>query len=85
MTGVVEVFGVRHHGPGSARSLVGALDAYEPDCVLIEGTPDADPLLRFVGEVDLVPPVALLAYAPDEPRTAFATFLATARFDAGPR
>ncbi|MGI3784129.1 MAG: DUF5682 family protein, partial [Janthinobacterium lividum] len=72
--GPVEVFGIRHHGPGSARSLVAALDAYEPDCVLVEGPPDADPLLRFVGSAedgdDLVPPVALLAYAPEEPRVA---------------
>ena len=48
--GPVEVFGIRHHGPGSARSLVAALDAYEPDCVLVEGPADADPLLRFVGD-----------------------------------
>ncbi|SEQ71748.1 DUF5682 family protein [Microlunatus flavus] len=68
--GPVEVFGVRHHGPGSARSLVAALDAYDPDCVLVEGPPDADPLLRFVGDPGLVPPVALLAYAPEEPRQA---------------
>ena len=72
--GPVEVFGIRHHGPGSARSLVAALEAYEPDCVLVEGPPDADALLRFVGSADdgddLVPPVALLAYAPEEPRVA---------------
>ncbi|GAA3557243.1 DUF5682 family protein [Microlunatus spumicola] len=68
--GPVEVFGIRHHGPGSARSLVAALDAYAPDCVLVEGPPDADALLRFVGDEDLVPPVALLAYAPEEPRVA---------------
>ena len=35
--GRVEVFGIRHHGPGSARSLVAALQAYQPDAVLIEG------------------------------------------------
>ena len=68
--GPVEVFGIRHHGPGSARSLVAALDAYEPDCVLVEGPADADALLRFVGDEELVPPVALLAYAPEEPRVA---------------
>ena len=68
--GPVEVFGIRHHGPGSARSLVAALEAYGPDCVLVEGPPDADALLRFVGDDDLVPPVALLAYAPEEPRVA---------------
>ena len=36
------VFGVRHHGPGSARSLRRALDALQPDVVLVEGPPDAD-------------------------------------------
>ena len=30
------VFGVRHHGPGCARSLVTALEALNPDAVLIE-------------------------------------------------
>jgi hypothetical protein len=44
----VEVFGIRHHGPGSARSLVAALIDYQPDVVLIEGPADADPLLRWV-------------------------------------
>ena len=42
-----QVFGIRHHGPGSARSLVAALDDFEPDVVLIEGPADADPLLRW--------------------------------------
>ena len=41
----VRVLGVRHHGPGSARAVVRALDAYRPDCVLIEGPADADPLV----------------------------------------
>ena len=41
----VEVFGIRHHGPGSARSLVAALAEYEPDTILIEGPADADPLI----------------------------------------
>lgn len=66
----VRVYGIRHHGPGSARSLVAALDDYRPDCVLVEGPADADPLLAWVGEPGLEPPVALLAYAPDEPRVA---------------
>jgi Family of unknown function (DUF5682) len=66
----VEVFGVRHHGPGSARSLVAALDAYQPDQILVEGPADADPLLPWVGEDDLVPPVALMAYAVDQPGVA---------------
>ena len=64
----VEVFGIRHHGPGSARSLVAALEAYQPDAVLIEGPADADPLLHWVLAEGMEPPLALLAYAPDLPK-----------------
>ncbi|WP_457424515.1 DUF5682 family protein [Roseateles sp. P5_E7] len=60
-------FGIRHHGPGCARSLVRALDALKPDCVLIEGPPEAEALLGAVLHDGMTPPVALLSYAPDEP------------------
>jgi hypothetical protein len=63
----VEVYGIRHHGPGSARSLVVALEAYGPDQVLIEAPADADPVIGWAASEQTVPPVALLAYAPDEP------------------
>jgi hypothetical protein len=63
----VEVFGIRHHGPGSARSLVAALEDYSPDAVLIEGPADADPLLDWVLAEGMEPPLALLAYAPEQP------------------
>ena len=66
----VEVFGIRHHGPGSARSLVAALAEYQPDAVLIEGPADADPLLHWVLADGMTPPLALLGYAPDRPQTA---------------
>jgi hypothetical protein len=29
----LRLFGIRHHGPGSAASLVAALDAFRPDIV----------------------------------------------------
>jgi Family of unknown function (DUF5682) len=66
----VAVFGIRHHGPGSARSVVAALEEYQPDAVLIEGPADADPLLRWVLADGMTPPIALLGYAPDHPQTA---------------
>ncbi|HET7476472.1 MAG TPA: DUF5682 family protein [Dermatophilaceae bacterium] len=66
----VEVFGIRHHGPGSARSLVAALAEYEPDTILIEGPADADPLIRFAVSDGMNPPVALLGYAADTPSVA---------------
>jgi hypothetical protein len=63
-------FGIRHHGPGCARSLEHALDEIRPDCVLIEGPPEADELLAHVLDPAMEPPVALLGYCPDEPRLA---------------
>ena len=76
--GAPHLFGIRHHGPGCARSLMRAFDELNPDCVLIEGPPEADDLLAFVLDEGMAPPVALLGYCPDEPRLAvyhpFATF-----------
>ncbi|WP_132474424.1 DUF5682 family protein [Rhodococcus sp. SMB37] len=63
----VRVFGIRHHGPGSARAVLRALAEFEPDTVLIEGPSDADPLVALAASDDLQPPVALLAYATGEP------------------
>jgi hypothetical protein len=58
----VQLFGIRHHGPGSARALARALDDLQPDVILIEGPPEADGLIGLAGSEDLQPPVALLAY-----------------------
>lgn len=66
----VTVFGIRHHGPGSARSLVAALTASTPDIILVEGPPEGDPLLAHAADRELQPPVALLIYRPDMPRRA---------------
>ncbi|WP_328424440.1 DUF5682 family protein [Streptomyces sp. NBC_00443] len=66
------LLGVRHHGPGSARTVRAALDAAQPRVVLIEGPPEADALIALAGDEDMRPPVALLAHAVDEPgRSAF--------------
>jgi len=64
----IHIFGIRHHGPGSARSLLAALVDLAPDCVLVEGPPDADDILPFALDADMVPPVALLVFVPDAPR-----------------
>ncbi len=62
----VTVFGIRHHGPGSARSLVRSLHSLQPDIVLVEGPPDADAALALAAQAEMKPPVALLIYAPDQ-------------------
>lgn len=66
----VTVFGIRHHGPGCARSLRTALENLRPDCVLIEGPAGAEPLLAHVADIGLDPPVALLSHAVDDPALA---------------
>ncbi|NTV65867.1 MAG: hypothetical protein HGA65_20350, partial [Oscillochloris sp.] len=72
------IFGIRHHGPGSARSLRRALEALAPDAILVEGPPDAEPVLPLLAHPAMHPPVALLVYVADRPRDAvfypFATF-----------
>ena len=64
----VHIFGIRHHGPGGARSLLRALEALRPDCVLIEGPADAQEAITLAANAAMTPPVALLVYVPDEPR-----------------
>jgi hypothetical protein len=66
----VHRLGIRHHGPGSARSLVRALDELRPDIVLVEAPAEATAVLRWVGDPALVPPVALLGYVVDRPHRA---------------
>ena len=62
------IFGIRHHGPGSARSLRDALETLQPDAILVEGPPDADKMLPLVVHPEMQPPVALLIYVPDQPQ-----------------
>ncbi|MGW3180678.1 DUF5682 family protein [Kitasatospora sp. NPDC001119] len=66
----VALLGIRHHGPGSARAVAAALAQWRPDAVLIEGPPEADAIVHLAAEKDLVPPVALLAHAVDDPAKA---------------
>jgi hypothetical protein len=70
MTGGVKVLGVRHHGPGSARSVAAALDEFGPTAVVIEGAPELDAVAPLAASPEMVPPVAGLVYAVTEPRRA---------------
>ncbi|EFH89315.1 DUF5682 family protein [Ktedonobacter racemifer] len=74
----ISVFGIRHHGPGCARSLRQALTEYQPDIVLVEGPPDAQQVLPLCMHQEMRPPVAILIYAPEHPKRAvfypFTTF-----------
>jgi hypothetical protein len=69
-TSPIHVFGIRHHGPGSARSLCESLKTLRPDIVLIEGPPDAQDIIHYAVQSGMEPPVALLVYDPDCPHEA---------------
>ncbi len=62
----IHIFGIRHHGPGSARSLLQALDKLEPDIILVEGPPDAADILPLLTDAEMKPPVAILLYVPED-------------------
>jgi len=63
----IHVYGIRHHGPGCARSLRAALDKLRPDVVVLEGPPDAEEVLPLSAHEGMKPPLALLIYPADEP------------------
>ncbi len=63
----LRLYGIRHHGPGSAASLVRALDAFQPDIVLLECPADGETMLtQLVQHPDVRLPVALLLYNPKQ-------------------
>lgn len=64
----VHIFGVRHHGPGSARSLLHCFRELRPDCILIEGPPEGNDLVKYVTDPEMRPPVAMLLYSAENPR-----------------
>lgn len=67
---MLTLLGIRHHGPGSARSVRAALEKLRPDFILVEGPPDADALIPLAADPGMTPPVALLLYLPDDPQKA---------------
>lgn len=74
----VHILGVRHHGPGSARSVAAALDALQPEVVVIEGAPELDGIAALAADPGMSPPVAGLVYDVASPR--FASFYPLAVF-----
>lgn len=71
--GRLHLLGIRHHGPGSARSVLRALEEIGPARVLVEAPADAQEALAWVGRAGverLTPPVALLGYRVAQPEVA---------------
>lgn len=70
MSDSLHILGIRHHGPGSSRAVLRALESIRPDCVLIEGPPDADEMIALAAHAQMKPPIALLLYQADNPQRA---------------
>ncbi len=70
MIAELHVYGIRHHGPGSARAVLAALERDRPAVLAIELPADLESELAHVGEAGLVPPVALVAYDAKDVRRA---------------
>lgn len=66
----IHLLGIRHHGPGSCRNVLQALERIRPDLILLEGPAEAEALMPFVADSRMRPPVALLGYQPDAPQNA---------------
>lgn len=63
---MIRIFGIRHHGPGSANRLRSALEAFQPDCIAVEAPADVQDALPYVSAFGFEPPVALLVYNPGD-------------------
>ncbi|MEO0341517.1 MAG: DUF5682 family protein [Bacteroidota bacterium] len=62
----IQVFGIRHHGPGSTKRLLKALQGMQPDCLLVEAPYDGEKSFYKIDTEGLQPPVALLMYEPKD-------------------
>lgn len=66
----IHLLGIRHHGPGSCRNVLNYLQELKPDIILLEGPAEAEAMVPYVSNEQIEPPVAILAYQPDQPQNA---------------
>lgn len=57
----MKVYGIRHHGPGSALRLKSILESSDHDVILIEGPSDANKMLRQMAPDKVTLPISLSA------------------------
>ncbi len=63
----IQIYGIRHHGAGSSRSMLEALALQNPDVILIECPADCQHLIPFVSDALITPPAAILVYDKQDP------------------
>ncbi len=74
----IHILGIRHHGVGSAKMVRKRLEELKPDMILIEGPPELDEVLPFIGVSGLQPPVSIMIY--NEKDSSKSTFYPYASF-----
>ena len=74
----IHLLGIRHHGVGSAKNVLSRLKAIQPDIIFVEGPPEITDALKLIGQKELKPPVAIMLYDQNNPKSAifypFTTF-----------
>ncbi|MEM1325994.1 MAG: DUF5682 family protein [Bacteroidota bacterium] len=65
-TSSLHIFGIRHHGQGSAKRLQAALRQLQPDCIVIEAPQDAEKMIEYAAHPDMRTPLAICVYAPKD-------------------
>lgn len=58
----IKIFGIRHHGAGSARRLIQAITDYSPDVLAIELPQDSEDLITTLNDTPHKTPLAFLYY-----------------------
>lgn len=59
-------FPIRHHSPACSFHLVNVIHEYQPDCILVEGPQNANPLIPVLTDEDTVLPVAFYYFYKDK-------------------
>lgn len=67
----LKVFGIRHHGAGSASRLIEALQLFQPDTICIELPQESEALLGALSQIKFQPPIAFLFYNKKNPDHCF--------------
>ncbi|HRG69694.1 MAG TPA: DUF5682 family protein [Saprospiraceae bacterium] len=63
----IKIFGIRHHGAGSSRRLLEALEQFQPDVLALELPAESTQLLPQILHVKVIAPIAFLYYQLDNP------------------
>ncbi len=63
----IKIYGIRHHGAGSARRLYDSLIKYKPDIICVEMPYEANNILEAFSQSEHHCPLAIMYYNPDHP------------------